>query len=65
VTLTYFAVADWLYMARLAGYVCIAEMPDALAASAPMPAPQLEPAQATIDRDEPILSDLPNLAVEM
>jgi hypothetical protein len=64
VTLTYFAVADWLYMARLAGYVCIAEMPDAVASSAPMPAPRLEPTQATIDRDEPILSDLPNLAVE-
>src|SRR6202043_3308862 len=33
VTLAYFAVADWLYMARVAGYVCIAEMPEALAES--------------------------------
>lgn len=75
VTLAYFAVADWLYMARLAGYVCIAEMPEALLAPPPA-APQLgpppvaalpaqtTPLRTTIDRDEPILSDLPNLAVE-
>ncbi len=31
VTLSYFAVADWLYMARLAGYIFIAEMPELLA----------------------------------
>lgn len=61
VTLVYFAVVDWLYMVRLAGYVCIAEMPEALVASAPLPAP---PPQTSIDRDEPILSDLPNLALE-
>jgi hypothetical protein len=61
VTLAYFVCVDWLYMARLAGYVCIAEMPDALAESAPLPAP---PPQASIDRDEPILSDIPKLAVE-
>ena len=30
VTLAYFVLADWLYMARLAGYVCIAEMPEEL-----------------------------------
>jgi len=47
VSVIYCAFADWLYMARLAGYVCIAETP-----------------QATIARDEPILSDLPNLAIE-
>lgn len=72
VTLAYFAVVDWLYMARLAGYVCIAEMPKALAPPAPQPVPPPSsqqsvpgaPAQATIDRDEPILSDLPTLAVE-
>jgi hypothetical protein len=69
VTLAYLAVADWLYMARLAGYVCIAEMPEAVLAPLP-PAPALPPPvagppiQTTIDRDEPILSDLPNLAVE-
>ena len=59
--LAYFAVVDWLYMARLAGYVCIAEMPEALASSERLPAP---PPQTSIDRDEPILSDIPNLAVE-
>ena len=68
-TVVYFALADWLYMARLAGYVCIAETPEALLSPAPLPpAPQPNPApplQTTIDRDEPILSDLPNLAVEM
>jgi hypothetical protein len=65
--LAYFAVVDWLYISRLAGYVCIAEMPEALADSAPLPASppaggQLAPstpAQTTIDRDEPILSDIP------
>lgn len=60
-TLAYFAVVDWLYIARLAGYVCIAEMPEAMAKPAPLPTP---PPQTSIDRDEPILSDLPNLAVE-
>jgi hypothetical protein len=71
VALAYFAFADWLYMARLAGYICIAEMPQALLAPAP-PAPvpqsrppvQTKPVQTTIDRNELILSDLPNLAVE-
>jgi hypothetical protein len=61
VTLAYFAVADWLYMARLAGYVCIAAMPEALAESATLPSP---PLLTSIDRDEPILSDVPNLVVE-
>ncbi len=70
VTVIYLALADWLYMARLAGYVCIAETPQALLAPLP-PAPlpsspprEAPPVQTTIDRDEPILSDLPNLAVE-
>jgi hypothetical protein len=67
--MAYFALADWLYMARLAGYVCIAEMPEALLAPLspapphvppPIPAP---PVRTTIDRDEPILSDLPSLSV--
>jgi hypothetical protein len=61
VALLYFAVVDWLYLVRLAGYVCIAEMPEALAESAPLPAP---PPQTSIDREEPILSDVPNLVVE-
>jgi hypothetical protein len=69
VTLAYLAVADWLYLARLAGYVCILEMPEAvLAPLPPAPVPPAlvagPPVQTTIDRDEPILSDLPNLAVE-
>jgi hypothetical protein len=64
VTLAYFAIADWLYMARLAGYVFIAEMPDTLVSSMPIAAPPLAPAQTTIDREETILSDIPNLAVE-
>jgi hypothetical protein len=72
-SLAYFAVADWLYMARLAGYVCIAEMPEALMNPAPLPpAPQSPapfvpppiPPTTSIDREEPILSDLPMLATE-
>jgi hypothetical protein len=58
-TLAYLAVADWLYMARLAGYICIAEMPDGLLApSPPMPRPAPSTLQVSIDRDEPILSDV-------
>jgi class 3 adenylate cyclase len=67
VTLAYLAVADWLYMARLAGYVCIAETPEALLRPLPPTAaarPSGPPVQTSIDRDELILSDLPNLAVE-
>jgi hypothetical protein len=65
VALIYFALADWLYMARLAGYVCVAETPQALLVPLPpAPLPRTPPVQTTIDRDEPILSDLPNLAVE-
>lgn len=64
VTLAYFALADWLYMVRLAGYVCIVEMPLALLKPAlpPPPSPLLQttPIQATIDRNELILSDLSN-----
>lgn len=69
VTLIYFAVADWLYMARLAGYVCIAETPQALMMPLPLtpiPPPVAgPPVQTTIDRDELILSDVPNLPPEM
>ena len=66
VTLSYFAVADWLYTARLAGYVCIAEMPEALLAPPPIetPSPAGPALETTIDRDEPILSDIPSLALE-
>jgi len=61
VTLAYFAVVDWLYMARLAGYVFIADMPDTLASFMPTPAPR---PQTSIDRDELILSDVWNPALE-
>ncbi|MBZ5687994.1 MAG: hypothetical protein LAP86_23510 [Acidobacteriia bacterium] len=58
VTLAYLAVADWLYTARLAGFVCIAEIPDALLAPPPpLPSPTIP--SAMIDRDELILSDVP------
>lgn len=57
VTLTYLAVADWLYTARLAGFVCIAEIPDALLVPPPPLPPPTVPA-VTIDRDELILSDV-------
>jgi hypothetical protein len=74
-TLAYFALADWLYTARLAGYVCIAEMPEALLKPPPrlpapvfMPSSELSPSaiaptlQTTMDRDEVILSDVPSPA---
>jgi hypothetical protein len=66
--LAYFAIVDWLYIARLAGYVSIMELPATLSAFKPLNIPQV-PAQEisphnAIDRDEPILSDLPNLVVE-
>ena len=65
ISVAYFALADWLYMARLAGYVCIAEMPEALDPSPQPPQVALPaPIQTTIDREEPILSDVPNLAAE-
>jgi hypothetical protein len=75
ITLIYFALVDWLYTARLAGYVCIAELPEALLKPAPPPIPPrpMSPAlirpsaglpavpalQTTIDRNELILSDVP------
>lgn len=73
-TVVYFALADWLYMTRLAGYVCIVEVPEALLSPARSHAPppltgppvQAPPVQSGIDsgidRDELILSDVPNLS---
>jgi hypothetical protein len=61
-SLAYFALADWLYIARLAGYICIAETPESSDPALATPAIASPP--STIDRDEPILSDLPNLAME-
>lgn len=64
VTLAYFALADWLYMARLAGFVCIAEMPEEMfAPSTPVPPIPPPPLQTSIDRNELILSDVPNPAM--
>ncbi|HEY1677662.1 MAG TPA: hypothetical protein VGG04_08155 [Candidatus Sulfotelmatobacter sp.] len=63
VTLAYFAIVDWLYIARLAGYVCLAEVPEELLK--PVPAAPIPPAprlRTTIDRDELILSDVPSPA---
>jgi hypothetical protein len=68
VTLAYFAIADWVYMTRLAGYVYIAEMPATVTATSPLPPEPLRgnnaQVETSIDRSEPILSDLPNLAAE-
>ena len=64
-TLVYFLVADWLYVARLAGYVAILEMPEMPPVPAPppiAPRPPEPPVQTTIDRDEVILSDIPGQA---
>ena len=69
-TLAYFAVADWIYTARMAGYIAIVETPEELMKPAPpvmppsTPAPSIPPIQTTIDRDEPILSDMPTLIAE-
>ena len=73
ITLAYFVVADWLYTARLGGYVCIIETPEALLAPPPlppMPSPPFgttfvpAPQPTSIDRDEVILSDVPSPVVE-
>jgi hypothetical protein len=76
ITLAYFAFVDWISIARLAGYVGIAEMPDTspvahnpvaqnldLTPRSGMPAAPISSPDA-VDRDELILSDLPNLATE-
>jgi hypothetical protein len=59
--MVYFAVVDWLYTARLAGYVCILEMPETSLGAMPTAD---APTQPGIDRDEPILSDVPGLIAE-
>jgi hypothetical protein len=73
IALIYFAIVDWIYIARLAGYVCITEMPEAapepIQSPRPMPGsgisePRFLSTDAAVDRDELILSDLPNLATE-
>jgi hypothetical protein len=59
--LAYFAFADWLYIARLAGYICIMEMPAASPVIATLPVP---PPTGQIDRDELILGDVPGRLAE-
>jgi hypothetical protein len=81
VSLAYYAIADWLYMVRLAGYVYIVETPQTVLTppvpSAPPPIVrppaqtvsvtvplETAPLETTIDREEAILSDVPDPAVE-
>jgi hypothetical protein len=71
ITLAYFAFVDWIYIAGLAGYVGIAEMPDTLPVAqnldlTPRSGIPVVPisSPAAVDPDELILSDLPNLARE-
>jgi|SRR5579872_1366076 hypothetical protein len=64
ITLVYFAVADWLYMARLSGYLFIAETPESLLRPGTPVAPSSPPVETTIDRNELILSDVPGLVPE-
>jgi hypothetical protein len=64
VTLLYFALADYLYVGRLAGYLAIIESPQipVLEVTSPSPAPPIGPPPETrVDPDELILSDLPPL----
>ena len=66
VTLLYFAIADFLYMGRLAAYVAMVEMPDVPVSVqiAPPPLPQpgshLDPGiqSSPVDASELILSDV-------
>jgi len=64
-TLIYFAVADWTYTARLAGYAFIMQMPSSFwAPPLPPPLPPPPVLSREIDKNELILSDLPNLVTE-
>lgn len=66
VTLAYFAIVDWLYIARLAGYIFAAEMPEMAVASRSMNLRDRPsaPEHSAVDQSELILSDLPGLALE-
>jgi hypothetical protein len=67
VTLLYFAIADFLYVGRLAAYVAIVEMPESLvsARTAPPSLPHVGPyfdpipSSPAVDANELILSDVP------
>jgi hypothetical protein len=72
-TLAYFALADWLYTARMAGYVCLIEMPEALLSPLP-PQPESPsaggaatsdpPPHTAIPPNEPTPSGLPTTVIE-
>jgi hypothetical protein len=72
ITIFYFAMSDWIYMVRIAGYVCISDLPDLEFSprqperrpGAPWGGPPMGGNEAAVDRDELILSDLPNPAPE-
>jgi hypothetical protein len=72
IALAYFAIVDWLYIARLAAYICIAENPEASVSSGSMLVPPVAgqhfplstPTTTAIDRDELILGDIPGLGAE-
>jgi hypothetical protein len=64
VALLYSAIADFLYIGRLAAYVAIVEMPESpvIAETAPRPLPQRSPGTQpgpAVDASELILSDVP------
>ncbi len=60
VTLVYFALVDFLYVGRLAGYLAILEFPEQTVPETRI-RPDLHPSSA-VDRDELILGDLPQQA---
>ncbi len=68
VTLLYFAVVDFLYVGRLAAYVVIlndaVDIPALESSAAPSNGGRDSRLTNGVDRDEPILSDLPSLVPE-
>jgi hypothetical protein len=60
ISMLYFAIADFLYMGRLAAYVAMVEMPDSAVSAETAPPTLPHPvAQDPIDASELILSDVP------
>jgi hypothetical protein len=73
VTLVYCAVVDWLYIARLGGYICIAEIPSSVISTiAELSTPPFNllhvetgnPIETAVDASESILSDVPGITFE-
>lgn len=73
ITIFYFAAADWIRLVRIAGYVCIGNLSDLDFSPGPRelgPPPPWRAlgagirSEAAVDRDELILSDLPNPAAQ-